>query len=130
MKLNFYCKECKANNSIRLPVSDRVEMKMKYGGAIEKSCKSCYLSNSYSPNDFEARPSFFPIIITSILLIISLILLKDWIIHFFSDNNEWMDRFPSTYFQIALLLLIPIMVFFLFRYEQEKVVRLFNKSKE
>ncbi len=129
MKLTFYCKDCKEINSIRLPVSDRIDMKMQYGNAIEKPCKHCKRTKQYSPKDFVAKPTILPVILTMILLIISLIFLKDWILHFFNENREWMDKFPSTYLEIILLLLLPIIVFGFFKYEQDKKVGLFNKSR-
>ena len=101
---------------------------MKYGYEIEKTCKQCQVTELYRPKDFHAVSSLKHFILSLLILIFSLVLLKDWMLHFFNDNKEWMNHFPSTYFEIGLLLILPIIIFMLFRYEQEKSVRLFNKS--
>lgn len=129
MKLTFYCKSCKSINVTTLPVTDRFQLKDLYGEKVEMPCKKCGKSEQYSPNDFNAIQGLLPLVIAFISLFASIILLNDWLKELFKVNQSQLDKWPWAYLELSLVLIIPILVFIVLRYEQVKRLKIFNRSR-
>lgn len=129
MKLAYYCKNCNSKNVVSLPVTNRFQVKDMYGEKIEMACQKCSKSIKYSPNNLNAIPGILPTVIAVISLFASIILLNDWLMELFAENKSQMNKWPWTYLELLIVLIIPILVFVVLKYEQAKRLRIFNGSR-
>lgn len=129
MKLAYYCHNCRSKNSIRARVSDRMELQKKRGSEIPLSCKSCQEEHLYHPNDMEAVEDPISNILAFLSMAVVLFLVKEYLASVFDEFAEVFETSPRYYYELPLLILLPIIVFMVFRWEHLKAIRLFNRYK-
>jgi hypothetical protein len=129
MKLAYYCQNCRSRNSLRVRVSDRVELQKKRGSEIPLKCKSCQKKHLYHPNNIEAVEDPIANALAFIGMVIGIWLIKDWIKSLLDRFLEYFSTEPYVFLYLTLWILLPIIAFGLFRSEHRKAIRLFNKYK-
>ncbi|MCK4554521.1 hypothetical protein KAU19_06225 [Candidatus Parcubacteria bacterium] len=120
MQLVIYCKKCSKRNVLNIRASDRVELKMKYGSAINITCKKCNAINKYEADNIKAEQRF-----SSLVVFIALVSFTVILICFLWDYN-W-HKFGSV-FLIPVGLLILVSIYAVIIKEIMIKVKDFNKS--
>lgn len=120
MQLVVYCKKCLRRNPIRIRVSDRVELKMKYGDSIDLTCKKCNTKNRYEINDIKAEQRFGSLIsfvVVFVFMILAIYFLWDYAKH----------QMSSPYL-IPAGLFVLLLIYIVINKEINNKVRNFNRS--
>ena len=120
MRLVVYCKKCSTRNPLKIRAGDRVELKMKYGDAIDLTCKNCNAKNKYRIDDIKAEQKFgslISFIIVLILMILGVYFLWDYAMH----------KLSSPYL-IPIGLLVLLFIYIVINKEMNAKVRNFNRS--
>jgi hypothetical protein len=129
MKLAYYCQNCRSRNSLRVQASDRVALQKKRGSEIPLKCKSCQEEHLYNPNNIEAVEDPIANAFVFVGMVIGIWLIKDWIKIHLDRFADYFSVTPYFILHFFILILLPIIVFGLFRSEHRKAIRLFNKYK-
>ena len=129
MKLAYYCQNCRSRNSLRMRVSDRVELQKKRGSEIPLKCKNCQEEHLYNPNNIEAVEDPITNTFVFVAMVIGVWLIKDWLKSLLDRFAEYFSANSYVFLELTLWILLPVIAFGLFRSEHRKAIRLFNKYK-
>ena len=110
MKLYVFCKNCQKESKVKPCYTSRFEMPSQ----VIVQCKQCNYTHDYSPNEVYAKSSLdtFILLICIVLAVILFVCLY------------------SIGFMATLTVVVPALLYAVYRYEESKKIRLFNSVKK
>jgi len=120
MRLKARCIHCKTHYvSFHSSVNDRGELAQKKGKSILMTCKNCHKKQAYHPNDFKAESSLTNSVGGIILLGLSS-LLVGYLLYRFNQMG---------YLVIGGIFLLPGLVYSIYKTDEIKKIKAFNRFK-
>ena len=122
MKIYTACINCKNEISLRTFASERIQLKMKYGDALNLTCKNCNRTNDYPINDLKAKDNKITLLIAMIVLIFGTALLL-----IFLWDYIWQSGLRGAG-ELAMIIAVPSAIYGIIIGNDRKRVSIFNRS--